>query len=72
VSSTRPYFPNILNEICSSGELLLDQHRFEDAVEKFEKAVELEKEKYVKALYFFHCFSLNTPVIEIPPTFYLW
>jgi import receptor subunit TOM70 len=29
----------------SSGELLLDQQRYEDAVEKFDKAVELEKNK---------------------------
>jgi import receptor subunit TOM70 len=29
----------------SSGELLLDQQRFEDAVEKFERAIELEKIK---------------------------
>lgn len=30
-----------------SGELLLDQQRFQDAVVKFERAVELEKVKYV-------------------------
>ena len=30
-----------------SGELLLDQQRFEEAVEKFDKAIELEKVKYV-------------------------
>lgn len=30
-----------------SGELLLDQQRYEDAVEKFERAVELEKLKSV-------------------------
>jgi len=35
----------------SSGELLLDQQRFEDAVEKFERAIELEKTKYVFMLY---------------------
>lgn len=28
-----------------SGELLLDQQRFQDAVEKFDRAVELEKAK---------------------------
>lgn len=28
-----------------SGELLLDQGRFEDAIEKFDKAIELEKSK---------------------------
>jgi import receptor subunit TOM70 len=28
-----------------SGELLLDQGRFEEAVEKFDKAIELEKAK---------------------------
>ena len=31
--------------IISSGELLLDQQRFEDAVEKFDKAIELENAK---------------------------
>jgi len=31
--------------ICSSGELLLDQQRFDDAIEKFDKAIELEKAK---------------------------
>jgi import receptor subunit TOM70 len=30
-----------------SGELLLDQQRFGDAVEKFERAIELERLKYV-------------------------
>ena len=31
---------------CSrSGELLMDQQRFEEAVEKFDKAFELEKSK---------------------------
>ena len=28
-----------------SGELLMDQQRFEEAVEKFDKAFELEKSK---------------------------
>ena len=32
--------------VFSSGELLLDQQRFEEAVEKFDKAIELEKLKY--------------------------
>ena len=39
-----------LNIICDtdrlrSGELLMDQQRFEEAVEKFDKAFELEKSK---------------------------
>lgn len=28
-----------------SGELLLDQQRFQDAVEKFDRAIEIEKKK---------------------------
>ena len=32
---------------AGSGELLLDQGRFQDAVDKFEEAIRLEKEKYV-------------------------
>lgn len=35
----------IAHDCVSSGELLLDQQRFEDAVEKFDRAVELEKAK---------------------------
>jgi len=31
--------------IGCSGELLLDQQRFDDAIEKFDKAIELEKTK---------------------------
>ena len=31
-----------------SGELLLDQSRFQDAVDKFDRAIELEKTKLVK------------------------
>ena len=30
-----------------SGELLLDQQRYPDAIEKFERAVEIERAKYV-------------------------
>lgn len=37
----------------SSGELLLDQQRFQDAVEKFDKAIEIEKSKYVPRIYDF-------------------
>ena len=37
-SNSRLYF---------SGELLMDQGRFEEAVEKFDKAVELERTKFV-------------------------
>jgi len=33
-----------------SGELLLDQQRFPDAIEKFDRAIEIEKEKCVIAL----------------------
>ncbi|KIJ57455.1 hypothetical protein HYDPIDRAFT_44915 [Hydnomerulius pinastri MD-312] len=34
-------------EVCNYyGELLLDQQRFQDAVEKFDRAIELEKAKY--------------------------
>ena len=58
VINSTVFFPTILNEICSSGELLLDQQRFEDAVEKFDKAVELEKQKYVSP--FYRRFSLST------------
>lgn len=36
--------------MMDSGELLLDQQRFEDAVEKFDRAIELEKLKYGIAL----------------------
>lgn len=28
-----------------SGEVLLDQQRFQDAIEKFDRAIELEKSK---------------------------
>lgn len=31
----------------SSGELLLDQQRFQDAVDKFDRAIEIEKAKFV-------------------------
>ena len=30
-----------------SGELLLDQQRFQDAVEKFDRAIELERQKCI-------------------------
>jgi import receptor subunit TOM70 len=43
-------FPNRSEPQNYYGELLLDQGRFEEAVEKFEKAVELEKAKYVMLL----------------------
>jgi import receptor subunit TOM70 len=33
-----------------SGELLLDQQRFQDAVEKFDRAIELERQKCVRNL----------------------
>jgi hypothetical protein len=41
-----------------SGELLMDQQRFEDAVEKFDKAFEMEKQKYVLSG---HCYSTLIP-----------
>ncbi|KAI6043632.1 hypothetical protein EDC04DRAFT_2866273 [Pisolithus marmoratus] len=42
---TMTAFPNRA-EVCNYyGELLLDQQRFEDAVEKFDRAIELEKTK---------------------------
>ena len=30
-----------------SGELLLDQQRYPDAIEKFDRAIEIERAKYV-------------------------
>ena len=30
-----------------SGELLLDQQRFDDAIDKFDRAIEIELAKYV-------------------------
>ncbi|KIM60211.1 hypothetical protein SCLCIDRAFT_1216967 [Scleroderma citrinum Foug A] len=42
---TMTAFPN-RGEVCNYyGELLLDQQRFQDAVEKFDRAIELEKAK---------------------------
>lgn len=32
---------------CCSGELLLDQQRYQDAIEKFDRAIEIERAKYV-------------------------
>jgi hypothetical protein len=37
---------SVLNDV-RSGEVLLDQERFQDAIEKFERAIELEKNKLV-------------------------
>ena len=34
--------------VISSGELLLDQGRFQDAIDKFDRAIELEKTKLVE------------------------
>lgn len=34
----------------SSGELLLDQQRFQDAVDKFDRAIEIEKAKFVLSM----------------------
>ena len=44
MSSTNAY------GFLDSGELLLDQGRFAEAIEKFERAIELENEKYVPCL----------------------
>jgi len=54
-----------------SGELLLDQARFEDAVEKFEKAIELEKTMFVTYPSFLFllthfCFVLRSPSNILP------
>ena len=35
-----------------SGELLLDQGRFQDAIDKFDRAIELEKTKLVMNKWF--------------------
>jgi import receptor subunit TOM70 len=56
-------FPNRSEPQNYYGELLLDQGRFEEAVEKFEKAVELEKAKYVYASYS-PSFSHHTDLIS--------
>lgn len=46
ITSTPPFLPPLLYRRSSlSGELLLDQQRFEDAAEKFDRAIELEKLK---------------------------
>jgi len=44
-----------------SGELLLDQGRFEEAVEKFDKAIELEQKKYL--FYLPHTAASNSSTI---------
>jgi import receptor subunit TOM70 len=41
-----PSIPPLPTVICS-GELLLDQGRFQDAIDKFDRAIELEKTKLV-------------------------
>jgi hypothetical protein len=40
------YDPPLPTVLCS-GELLLDQGRFQDAIDKFDRAIELEKTKSV-------------------------
>ena len=49
----------------SSGELLLDQQRYPDAIEKFERAVEIERSKYVHVTFYLATFNLTT-VIGLP------
>jgi len=43
-----------LPTVICSGELLLDQGRFQDAIDKFDRAIELEKTKLVGASGFVH------------------
>lgn len=43
--------PLLPTGICS-GELLLDQGRFQDAIDKFDRAIELEKTKLVVGKWF--------------------
>ena len=38
---------SFLSTVICSGELLLDQGRFQDAIDKFDRAIELEKTKSV-------------------------
>jgi import receptor subunit TOM70 len=40
----------LLKIAFDSGELLLDQKRFDEAVEKFDKAIEIEKAKYAPTI----------------------
>lgn len=42
----------LLPTVVSSGELLLDQGRFQDAIDKFDRAIELEKTKLVMGEWF--------------------
>ena len=53
--SIRVYLTRIVyiyGVVINSGELLLDQQRFQEAVEKFDRAIELEKAKYVQFTHF--------------------
>lgn len=52
ITSKEPQINTWFNADASySGELLLDQQRYEDAVEKFDRAVELEKLKSVTLIH---------------------
>lgn len=53
-----------LTDLCCSGELLLDQQRFQDAVEKFDRAIELEKTKSVVRTI---CCALDTDATLLAP-----
>ncbi len=45
------FFPGIFGlTSSSSGELLLDQQRYPEAIEKFDRAIEIERAKYVHCL----------------------
>lgn len=43
-------FPNRGEPYNYYGELLLDQQRFSDAIEKFDKSLELDKDRWVSGL----------------------
>lgn len=54
--------------ICLSGELLLDQQRYPDAIEKFERAVEIERAKSVDSFVAWHpAHRANRKFTRAPP-----
>jgi len=55
-----------INNFVFSGELLLDQQRFPDAIERFERAIELEKLKWVVSIHFFK--HLDWPDVNRTPS----
>ena len=57
-----------LTDLYCSGELLLDQQRFQDAIEKFDRAIELEKAKSVFLVIcrFFDAESEFSALLPIP------